>query len=278
VRDLAGKTAVVTGASRGIGVDVARALHAQGMDLVLAARTTSALDGLRSELEGPGRPRVIAVPTDVSKDDDLARLVETAEGEFGGVDVLVNNAGIEAVYTYHKLSLAEVDEVIAVNLVGPMHLTWMVLPGMLQRGRGHVVNMSSLAGKAGPAYAEPYAATKAGLIGFTQSLRSTYRALGVSASVVCPGFVDTGMYARGREEQGGARPRSGVATSRQVAEAVVRAVKHDLPEVIVNPVPARPLLAAYSMAPGIAERLSRLVDANDLFRRQAELRERRRGA
>jgi short-subunit dehydrogenase len=278
MKDLAGKTAVVTGASRGIGVDVARALHGQGMNILIAARTAAALDALRAELDGPTGPRVIVVPTDVSKDGDLQRLVETAERECGGVDVLVNNAGIESVYTYHKLGLPEIDEVIAVNLVGPMHLAWMVLPGMLRRGSGHIVNMSSLAGKAGPAYAEPYAATKAGLIGFTQSLRATYRPLGVSASVICPGFVDAGMYARGREEQGGVRPRSGVASARQVAEAVVRAIRQDLPEVTVNPVPVRPLLAANALAPGLAERLSRLVDANDLFRRQAELRERQRGA
>jgi short-subunit dehydrogenase len=277
MKDIAGRTAVITGASRGIGVFVAKALAAQGMKLALAARSAADLERVRADLDADGRAAVICVPTDVSKRDECQRLIDTATRELGAVDVLVNNAGIETIFSYHKLSLDEIDEVIDVNLRGAMHLTWMALPRMLERRRGHIVNMASLAGKAGPAFAEPYATTKAGMIGFTQSLRGSYAGTGVSASVICPGFVDTGMYAKAREEQPDApKPATGVATGEQVAAAVVKAIRQDLPEVIVNPMPVRPLLAMYGIAPGITERLTHLIDANKLFREQAELRERLR--
>ncbi|HEY7268232.1 MAG TPA: SDR family oxidoreductase [Dehalococcoidia bacterium] len=275
MKDLAGRTAVITGASRGIGVYVAKALAAQGMNLVLAARSAEGLEAVRAGLGGGAG--VTTVPTDVSKRADCQALIDEATKQFGAVDVLVNNAGIETIYSYHKLSLDEIDEVIDINLRGTMHLTWMALPGMLERRRGHIVNMASLAGKAGPAFGEPYGATKAGMIGFTQSLRGSYQSEGVSASAICPGFVDTGMYAAAREERPNApKPATGVATGEQVGAAVVKAIRQDLPEVIVNPMPVRPLLALYGIAPGITERLTHLVDSNKMFREQAEMREKQR--
>jgi short-subunit dehydrogenase len=279
MKEIAGRTAVVTGASRGIGVFVARALSEQGMNLVLAARTTDALEELRSQLVARGKGGVVVAPTDISKREDCRRLVETAQREFGAIDVLVNNAGIENIYPYHKLSLDEIDEVIDVNLRGTMCLTWMALPGMLERRRGHIVNMSSLAGKVGPACCEVYAATKAGLIGFTQSLRGSYRGDGVSASVICPGFVDAGMYSRVVEEHGLEVPKTlGVAKPEAVADAVVKSIVKDVAEVIVNPMPVRVLLGMYSLAPGITERVSGVFDANKMLRDQAALRQKQRQA
>lgn len=280
MKDLEGRTAIVTGASRGLGVYVARALSDHGMNLVLAARTAPALDDLVGQLLSRGRGGAISIPTDVSRLEDLERLVAKSQTEFGAVDVLVNNAGIEGGLTYHKLDLLEIDEVIDVNLRATMRLTWMVLPGMVERRRGHIVNMSSLAGRAGPAFMEAYAATKAGLIGFTQSLRNSYRRQGVSASVVCPGFVgEAGMYADWRRSHEIDAPkRLGLAKPQAVANAVVKALRDDLPEVIVNPLPVRPLLALLAVAPGVAEKISRSFDANEFFRRQAYLRERERDA
>jgi len=277
MKDLNGRTAIVTGASRGLGVYIARGLASRGMNLVLAARSADAIGALSQDLSAHGH-RAIAVPTDVVQREHLEGLVERTLAEFGTIDVLVNNAGLEAVYHYHKLPLAEVDQVIGVNLRAPMHLTSMVLPGMLERRRGHIVNISSLAGKAGPACAEPYAATKAGLIGFTQSLRASYRADGVSASVICPGFVSgAGMYARAKEQYGREAPRMlGQSTPEAVARAVLKAIEDDLPEVIVNPAPVRPLLGLAATAPGLAEKISRFFDANSLFKEQAALRERER--
>lgn len=276
MKDLAGKAAIVTGASRGLGVYIARALAAAGMDLVIAARTAAALDDLKAQLEGGGR-KIIAVPTDLGQRAAREALVAAATAALGPVDVLVNNAGIEFTVAYHKLRPEEIDDAITVNLAAAMHLARLVLPDMLARGRGHIVNLSSLAGKAGPAYSEPYAATKAALIGFTQSLRASYAGTGVSASVICPGFVEEGMYARAKAEVGLAAPKAlGVSTPQAVADAVVRAIRDDLPEVIVNPRPVRPLLALAALAPGLAEKLARLIGVNEIFRKGAEFRERER--
>jgi len=277
MKDLKGRTAILTGASKGIGVYVARALAKQGMNLALAARSASALEEVRKAVERLG-VRAIAVPTDVGDRSALESLVERSRSEFGVIDILVNNAGIELTLAYHKLTPEEIEEMVRVNLIAPMHLTWMVLPGMLERGQGQIVNMSSLAGKAGLAYGEPYGATKAGLIGFTQSLRGTYRRHGVSASVVCPGFVvEEGMYAKMKEEFGVEAPRRvGVSKPEAVARGVIRTIKKDLPEVIVNPGPIRLLLAVAAMSPGLGEWIGERSGVNASFQKLAELRENQR--
>jgi short-subunit dehydrogenase len=274
MKQLAGRTAILTGASRGIGVYIARALSEQGMNLVLAARSGGDLEDVRASLAARGNGGVISVPTDVRKDDDQQRLVDSAEAEFGQVDLLVNNAGIEMVLNYEKLTRDEIDSVLDVNLRAPMHLARLLLPAMVSRGYGHIVNISSLAGRAGPACLEPYAGTKAGLVGFTQSLRASFRHRGVSASVICPGFVDAGMYEVGRTQRSErSRPRTGIARPEAVAEAVVRAVVKDQGDVIVSARPVRPLLTVATAAPGLAERLSRFFDSNALFREAAAQRE-----
>ncbi len=276
MKDLRGRTAILTGASKGLGVYVARALAKEGTNLVLAARSVSALEEVRKAVERLG-VRAIAVPTDVGDRSALESLVERSRSEFGAIDILVNNAGIELTLAYHKLKPEEIEEIVRVNLIAPMHLTWLVLPGMLERGKGHIVNMSSLAGKAGPAYEEPYGATKAGLIGFTQSLRGTYRRHGVSASVVCPGFVEEGMYAQTKQEFGVEAPRRlGVSKPEAVARGVIRAIKKDLPEVIVNPGPIRLLLAATAISPSLGEWILERTGADAVFHKVAELRESQR--
>ena len=272
MQDLSGRTAIVTGASKGIGVYIAQALAKQGTNLVLAARSASALQEVRKAVERLG-VRAVAVPTDVGDRSALESLVERAVSEFGSIDILVNNAGIELILAYHKLTPEEIEEVVRVNLIAPMQLTWLVLPGMLERRQGHIVNVSSLAGKAGPAFGEPYGATKAGLIGFTQSLRGTYRRSGVSVSVVCPGFVEEGMYAKTKEEYGVTAPRlAGVSKPEAVARGVIRAIKKDLPEVIVNPGAIRLLLAIAAMSPGLGEWIVERIGANATFRKVAKLR------
>jgi short-subunit dehydrogenase len=277
MRELKGRIALITGASRGLGVYIARLLAGEGMAVALAARDAASLEKLASGLAASGA-RALAAPADVSRLEDLERLVARVTDEFGSVDVLVNNAGIENVYSFHKLPAEEVDQVIDVNLRGTMHLSRLVLPGMLARGSGHIVNISSLAGKAGPAYAECYAATKAGIIGFTQSLRGSYRDQGVSASVICPGFVgEAGMYADAKRTHGQEPPRYvGESRPDAVATAVLKAIRDDLPEVIVNPRPVRALLGIREVAPGMMEKASRFFDANSLFRLQAEQREKDR--
>lgn len=257
MRDLEGRMALVTGASRGIGVYIARALAAEGLNLVLAARSGDELEGVAEDLRATGC-RVLCIPTDLSDRPSLEALVERAEQE-GGVDLLVNNAGAEHWSAFDQLPVEAIDRLIEVNLNAPMVLSRLLLPKMVQRGRGHIVNVSSVAGLGGVAYAEPYCATKHGLVGFTRSFRATALSEGypVSCSVICPGLVsDAGMYDDIRRELDLKAPLLlGTSPPEKVAKEVVRAVKRDLPEIVVNPTPIRPLVALALFAPRFALRL-----------------------
>lgn len=264
MHDVKDKTAIVTGASRGIGTCIARALAQEHMKLVLAARSAPELEEVAHRLRQEGH-RVLAVPTDVTEPPALEALVEAARREFGAIDVLVNNAGGETLDAYHRLAWEEVYNTLRVNLTAPMHLTHLVLPGMLAQGRGHIVNISSLAARNAVAFQEQetYCTSKAGLWGFTVALRASYRGSGVSASVICPGFVKgVGMFQRMQDASGGKTPFYGASRAEKVASAVVRAIKQNLPEVIVNPVPVRPFLALEDLFPGLIERVIRPINWN----------------
>lgn len=256
MRDLAGRTALVTGASHGLGTYIARALAAERMNVVLAARSAPELDTLATELRQTG-VQALPVPTNLVDAGAPKRLVNAAINQFGAVDVLVNNAGVFVPKAFHDHDASELEHHVRVNLVAPLVLTALVLPGMLLRGRGHIVNLGDLAGRVPPGFVEPYAATKAGLIAFTASLRASYRSRGVSASAVTPGFVtEAGMYRTLQEATHVSAPRwLGTSTPEDVARAVVRAIQRDLPEVIVSPRPMRLILAFRELFPRLAERI-----------------------
>ena len=267
MRHLAGRTAIVTGASAGIGRHVARALAAERMNLVLAARTADKLHALAAELAETG-VEVLAVPTDVACDSARRSLVERAIERFDRVDVLVNNAGVEAWRSFHELPVEEIERTIQVNLTGAAVLCRLVLPGMLESGGGHVVHMSSTAGKHGPAYGAVYGASKAGLIALTQALRAEYHGTGVSASVVCPGFTDEGgIYERMKQSTGRGTPWwMGRTSADAVGRAVVRAIRRDRPEVLVNRPPMRPWFVLAEAFPRLGGWISRLATRRFLRR------------
>ncbi len=271
MKNLSGGTAVITGASRGIGVHIARALANEGMNLVLAARSAEGLERVATEMEGLG-VRALVVPTDVADAAARRALIDAAIAEFGSIDLLVNNAGIEAAVNYHEQDPAEIEHTIAVNLTALMMLTQLVLPGMLERKRGHVVNMASLAGKTGTGYEAVYSTTKHGVMGFTRSLRQEYHGSGVSLSVICPGFVsETGMYADAMEPAGVKAGRLvGTSKPEKVARAVIKAIKKDKPEIIVNPNAVRVLLTIGEASPRLGEAMVRALRANEVFQRTAE--------
>jgi short-subunit dehydrogenase len=258
MRDLQGRTALVTGASKGIGIYIARALAAEGMNLILAARSGDKLESLAGSLRADGC-RVLCIPTDLSDRASLEALAKRAEQEQGGVDLLVNNAGAEHWSAFDQLSVEAIDQLIAINLSAPIVLSRLLLPSMIRRGRGHIVNIASVAGLGGVAYAEPYCATKHALVGFTRSFRATALSEGyrVGCSAVCPGLVaDAGMYDDiSREFDLKAPPLLGTSSPKRVAKVVVRAVKRDLPEIVVNPMPIRPLVVLALFAPRFALRL-----------------------
>jgi short-subunit dehydrogenase len=194
----------------------------------------------------------VAIPTDLTVASQRRALLEQAESDVGPIDILVNNAGIEAFGKSSELTDESIEQAVLVNLTAALLLTRAVLPGMLSRGRGHVVNIASGLGKMAMPFAVSYSATKHGLVGATHALRAEHRGSGVGFSVICPGFVrDDGMYAV-HEAGGAVAPRmAGRATPEKVANAVVRAITHDRPEIMVNSAPMRPLVLLMTAFPSL---------------------------
>ena len=218
-----GQTVLITGASGGLGWHISHAFARAGGKLALVAFPGDDLIELRDQIRSSGG-QAVSFARDLRNSHEREDVISQVRKEFGAIDILVNNAGIEFTSPYHELTEQNILDVLRVNLEATMIMTWLVLPEMLRRGKGHIVNISSLAGRANPALQEPYAASKAGLIAFTNSLRASYRSEGVSASVVVPGFVETGIYARLKQRSGLAAPKLlGTSSPEKVVAAVLRA-------------------------------------------------------
>ena len=269
MKNLQGKTALITGASRGIGTFIAQALAKEKMNLILVARTSDSLEKVAAGLSLQ-QTSVKCIPADIGQRDQLETLVKRAEAEFNGVDVLVNNAGLESTYPYEKLETKIIDQIIKVNLVAPMILARLFLPKMIERGRGHIVNISSLSGLVGTPYEEVYAASKHGLVGFTRSLRLTAirESYPVGVSVICPGFISkVGMWDTMSKESGLDAPAIfGTLPPENVAKAVVSAIIKDKAEVIVNSMPFRPFLLLQALLPSVAPFLTLKTGSVELFK------------
>lgn len=267
MKDLQGRTAIITGASRGLGLVVARHLAREGTNVVLAARTTESLEQLATELRGLG-VKALVVRTDVTDQADLKSLVEATLKEFKSIDILVNNAGLELFRPYQSIDPSDIENLIRVNLVSTLLLTRFVLPHMLDAGQGHIVNMASTAGKFGPAFGAVYGATKAAMIAFTQSLRGELHGSGVSASAICPGFADDGgVYERVKQRAGKPIPwYVGSTNAEAVAKAVVKSIKGDRPDLIVNFPGLRPVFTINQAFPRIGEWIVRMTTRKFLKR------------
>lgn len=238
-------TVLLTGASGGIGRAIARAVGRGAADLVLTGRRADVLESLASELGAR------ALACDLSVREDVDQLVERA----GAVDVLISNAGVPASGFLADLSQEEIDRMLEVNLRAPVALARAVVPGMVERRRGHIVFVSSLQGKAAVPAASVYSATKFGLRGFALALRQDLRPYGVGVSVVLPGFIrDAGMFAdSGASLPPGLRTRS----PEDVARAVVAAIERNRAEVEVAPLALRVGSAVASVAPALSAAVSR---------------------
>jgi 3-oxoacyl-[acyl-carrier protein] reductase len=186
------KVALVTGAGRGIGKAIAVALAQAGCRIVLTARTSIELDAVQSEIHALGG-QAVAVTADLSRDEEIDKLVGESRRAYEAVDILINNAGWGKKSTIVRARVEDWDQTLRVNLRAPMLLTRLVLAEMIEQNSGAIINISSVSGKSGEAGSSAYAASKFGLIGFTQSLYEEVREYGIKVSVILPGFVDTPM-------------------------------------------------------------------------------------
>ena len=187
---LKGQVAIVTGAGRGIGRAIALALGEAGVCVALAARSEGEIRSVAQEIRGKDGD-ALAIAADLSRDDEMERLVKQTVKEWGPVDILVNNAGWGKTATVVDSRIEDWDRTLQINLRAPMVLTRLVLPGMIAKKSGAVINIGSISSKAGTANTSAYSASKFGMLGFTQSLFEEVREYGVKVSIILPGFVDT---------------------------------------------------------------------------------------
>jgi 3-oxoacyl-[acyl-carrier protein] reductase len=187
--DLSGKTALVTGASGGIGAEIARALHAQGAVVGLSGTRRQALEALAGELG----ERVHVLPADLSEADAALALITAAEAAMGSVHILVNNAGLTKDGLAMRMSDADWAKVLDVDLAAPFRLSRAVLKFMLRRKAGRIINIGSVVGSTGNPGQANYAAAKAGLLGLTKALAQEVASRGITVNLVAPGFIETPM-------------------------------------------------------------------------------------
>jgi short-subunit dehydrogenase len=245
---------LITGATGGIGMAIARRMHGRGATVLLSGRKAEALERLRAELG----ERAEVLVCDLAERDQVAALAERA----GKVDVLVANAALPASGHLLGFSPGEIDRALDVNLRAPIMLARALAPAMSDRGYGHLVFVSSLSGKAGSAGSSLYSASKFGLRGFAQGLHEDLRSAGVGVSTVFPGFIrDAGMF-----HESGAKLPFYVGTRKpdHVAKAVVKAVERGKLEIDVAPLGLRVGTAFAGLAPATVGAVQRRFGSHEI--------------
>jgi short-subunit dehydrogenase len=251
---------LLTGASGGIGQAIARALAQRGASVLISGRRADQLERIAGELGGGAE----VLPADLTERDAPAELVRRA----GAVDVLVANAALPASGPIDDFTAEEIDRALEVNLRAPIQLARALVPGMVERGHGHVVVISSLSGKVASVGSSLYSATKFGLRGFAAGLREDLHGSGVGVTVVFPGFVsDAGMFA----EADVRLPRGvGTRSPEQVAAAVVKGIERGRAEIDVAPLGLRAGATLSALAPVTAARIQRRLGSVHLANAIAE--------
>ena len=256
-------TVLITGASQGIGKATALLFARQGYDLVLAARQPERLEAIASEVRSLGR-NALAVPTDVRDSEQVNTLVEKTLEYYGTLDVLINNAGIYLLGSVEGFSLSDWHQAMDTNFWGYVHTLHALLPHFLERGKGTIVNVSSIGGKVPIPYQVPYTASKYAVTGLTQSLHAELEPKGIKVCGVYPNFISTDLMERAifrgkDEEDAQAREdlvRKGLSVPiiekpDDVAQAIWDAVKHQKSDVMVGS--ANVSNASYKLFPGLME-------------------------
>ncbi|MFY0528832.1 SDR family oxidoreductase [Archangium gephyra] len=256
-----GKTVVITGASSGIGEELAVALAERGAQVVLAARSEAELERVKQRCERAGG-RALVVPTDVCDPEACRRLVARAVEVFGGIDSLVNNAGLGMRGRFEEVTdLSIFERVMRVNYLGAVYCTHAALPHLKAR-RGLIVAVSSLTGKSGAPTRSGYAATKHAMQGFFDSLRIELSGTGVDVLVVSPGFVTSNIRSRALGPDGSTghtdiaeEKGNRLMDARTCADLILRAMERRERELVMMPA-AKLLLAVKALVPGVIDRLA----------------------
>lgn len=191
--DLSGKTAVVTGGSKGLGEQAAHALAEAGADVALVSRTRADLDAVAADIRAATGRRAVGFVADVTRDADIRAMVAAVMAEFGQIDVLINNAGIGGTTPVRDLDEAEWDRFMDLNLKGPVLCSKHVGAEMARRKQGNIINVSSLFSKIVARYMAAYGATKAALVSFTRTLALEWARDNIRVNALCPGYFDTPM-------------------------------------------------------------------------------------
>jgi len=244
--DLAGKTAIITGSSQGLGVHIAHKCAAKGVkNIALIGLGKDLLEQVAASLreKHPGI-NVFTKEVDVSDFSQCEQLVQDVLKHFGSCDILVNNAGVNGVIEFSISGIKRMDACIDVNLKGPVYLTRCLIPSMIQAGKGHIVNIGTMSTKRIEPFNTLYTAAKIGILGWTYGLREEMKFLktGVTVHLVNPGILsDVGLAMNNPEKTRLAMAEAvklgGSATGAEVADGVMRAIEYDIPETTVNSMP-----------------------------------------
>ncbi|MEO0839172.1 MAG: SDR family NAD(P)-dependent oxidoreductase [Cyanobacteria bacterium J06643_5] len=240
-----GKTVVLTGASRGIGEFIAAAFAKEQVTVIGVSRSKDKLDEVCNQINVLGG-KGIGIPFDISKVEELPILVKKINNLTDSVDILINNAGIEIYHKFTDYSLTDIQSLLSTNLISAIELSRLLLPNMLERQEGHIVNIASLAAKKGHPFDSIYSASKAGLLMWSDALRQELIDTGVGISVICPGYVSQqGVFAN----TGIPAPTfSGTSKPEDVANAVIKAIKKNKAEIVVNQDPITEILTKLLLA------------------------------
>ncbi len=265
---LRGRTVLITGGSRGLGLALAREMAAQGARLIICGRDPQSLERAAASLANGGA-EVLAISTDVTNPDAVAEMVEAVRHRYGHVDVLVNNAGVIEVGPAKAMSLSDYEEAMATNFWGMLYPTLALLPDMRARKSGRIVNITSIGGKLGIPHLLPYSASKFAAVGFSQGLRAELAGDGIKVVTVCPGLMRTGSprnaIFRGQHRSeyawfsiSDALPGLSISAE-SAARRIVAACRRGDAEVLF-PIPAKLASVVNAVAPGFTAGVLATVD------------------
>jgi short-subunit dehydrogenase len=265
---LFGKTVLITGGSRGLGLALARKMGAQGARLIICGRDAGSLERAAASLAQAG-VEVLAVPVDVTDARSVEDMAQAVRQRFGHIDVLVNNAGVIEVGPAAEMSLVDYAEAMNTNFWGMLYPTLAFLPGMRARRSGRIVNITSIGGKLGIPHLLPYSASKFAAVGFSQGLRAEVAGDGIKVITVCPGLMRTGSprnaIFRGQHKSeyawfsiSDALPGLSISAE-SAARRIVSALRRGDAEVLF-PLPAKVAAVVNVLAPGVTGNVMALVD------------------